>query len=130
MLAGNEIRGSLIQKPVADGNNSGATAKKPSMLPGCPDDDRITNASMTKSAAEPPSLSLLSSGGNGAVLQSPYTTDNDASLSLSLLTIASNPHVIVPPPTVNQLPQQTASVTLRSADNIEKQRTGRQATQT
>ena len=91
---------------------------------------RVRRRQTNARTSEIPALPQTRAGGNGAVLQSPYTTDNDASLPLSLLTIASNPHVIIPPPTVNQLPQQTASVTLRSADNIEKQRTGRQAIQT
>jgi hypothetical protein len=88
---------------------------------------RVRRRQTTTRTNEIPALPQDRAGGNGAVLQSPYTTDNDA--SLSLLTIASNPHVIIPPPSANQLPQQSANLTLRSADNIEKQRTGRQATQ-
>ena len=61
--AGNEMESSLKQKPVANGNNSGAAVKESSLLPDCPDGDciTITNANMTNSAAEPPSLSLSSS---------------------------------------------------------------------
>ena len=67
-------------------------------------------------------------GVKGSVLQPTLTTNIDA--SLSLLTIASNPYVIIPPPPVSQFPQQSAGLTLRPFPDIEEQRTGRQATQT
>ena len=67
-------------------------------------------------------------GEKGVVLQPTLTSNIDT--SLSLLTIASNPYVIISPPTVNQFPQQSAGLTLRPFPDIEEQRTGRQATQT
>jgi hypothetical protein len=73
-----------------------------------------------------PALPQDGAGGNVAVLQSTHATDIDA--SLSLLTIANNPHVIISPPSISQLPQQSAGVTLRSATKVEEQPTGRQPT--
>jgi hypothetical protein len=69
-------------------------------------------------------------GVNGSILQPTLTTNIDASSSLSLLTIASNPYVIIPPPPVSQFQQQSTGLILPPFPDIEEKRTGRQATQT
>jgi hypothetical protein len=48
--------------------------------------------------------------------------------SLSLLTVASHPQVIFPPPPASQLPEQSTGATLRSASSADERQTGRQAT--
>ena len=67
-------------------------------------------------------------GGNDLVLQFNHATDIDK--SLSLLTVAGNPHVIIQPPSISHLSQQSTSMTLRSAPSAGEQQMGRQATRT
>lgn len=75
-----------------------------------------------------PTLPQNRAGRNVVMSQSIHTTDIDT--SLSLLTTASNPHVIISPPPISRLPQTSADLTLRSASHVEEQQTGRQVTRT
>jgi hypothetical protein len=76
-----------------------------------------------------PAVPQEQAGRNDALQFNQTNHINDISASLSLLTVASNPHAIISPPSTNQSLQQpidTASMPM--ASRVDERQSGRQAT--
>ena len=87
---------------------------------------RVRRRQAAARANKTPSVPQDQAGRNDALLQTTQSTDVDA--SLSLLTDASYPHVIIAPPPTSHLPQQLTGTTLRSASSVDERQAGRQVT--
>lgn len=76
-----------------------------------------------------PAVPQAQAGRNDALQFNQTNHINDISASLSLLTVASNPHAIISPPSTNQsLQQPIDTAPMPMASRVDERQTGRQAT--